>query len=112
MLLTGYRPTTVYRLRASSTVDSFGDAVDDWASPARSPIVRAEVQRGGSVEVDGMLRKLTTQEARLMAPGALDLTEDDRVEADGELWEVDGPPIVRRALASPVYTLAMLRRVS
>jgi hypothetical protein len=102
----------VFRLRAAATVDSFGDPVEGWDVPERAPLRGADVQRGGSIEVDGELRALTTSEARLFAPSALDLTEDDRVEADGELWTVEGPPLVRRGLASSVYTLALLRRAS
>jgi head-tail adaptor len=113
MLLTSYKVTpAVYRLRAGSTVDSYGDPVESWTAPQRTLLKGATVQDVNTEEVEGATRTLVRGEKALYAPGAIDLTEDDRIEVDGVVWRVNGLPNVRRGLASSVYTTATLTRVS
>ncbi|UJQ86800.1 head closure Hc1 [Arthrobacter phage Reedo] len=113
MLLTAYRVApTVYRLRAGTTVDSYGDPVESWTAPERTPLKGATIQNISIVEDDGVTRHVTRRRKTLYAPGAVDLRKDDRIESNGEVWRVDGDPVTRAGLASAVYTTAELERVS
>lgn len=112
MLLTPYTLPTVYRLRAGMTVDSYGDPVESWTTPERTPLRGATVQNLSIVEDDGVSRHITRRRKTLYAPGTVDLRKEDRIEADGEIWKVDGDPVIRAGLATTVYTTAELERVS
>ncbi|UDL14616.1 head-to-tail stopper [Arthrobacter phage KeAlii] len=113
MLLTAYKKTpSVYRLRAGTTTDSYGDPVESWDNPQRTLLRGATVQNEKTTEEDGQARRVIRSEFVLFAPGAVDLTSDDRIEAEGRIWRVDGDPVVRRGLASTVYTTASLERVT
>lgn len=113
MLLPAYRVTPpVYRLRAGSGTDSYGDPVESWDSPERFKLKGAYAQDVRAEEVDGAVRRIIRGEKVLFVPGAADLNENDRVEISGEVWRVNAPPSVRHGLASTVYTTASLTRVS
>ncbi|QOP65070.1 head closure Hc1 [Arthrobacter phage Adumb2043] len=113
MLLTAYRRApSVYRLRAGTKTDSYGETVESWTTPERSLLRGATVQTVSVVEEEGVARHITKGQKRLYAPGAVDLTAADRIEVDGEIWQVDGDPVARAGLASTVYTTAALKRVS
>lgn len=113
MLLSAYKQTpSVYRLRAGTTTDSYGDPVESWTAPDRFLLRGARVQHVTTVEEEGTERRVIRGETTLYAPGAVDLTRDDRIEVGSEVWRVDGEPVVRAGLASTVYTTATLARVS
>lgn len=113
LLLPAYKVTpTVYRLRAGTGTDSYGDPVESWDSPERVKLTGARVQDVRAEEVDGAVRRIIRGEKVLFVPGAVDLTENDRVEVSGEVWRVNAPPTVRAGLASTVYTTASLTRSS
>lgn len=114
MLLTRRDPSApdVTRLRARPAVDSYGDPVESWGDPLRDLLPGAQLQNAGSVEADAALKRVLVNDRRLFIPYAADLTSEDRVEVLGEVWRVDGDPIVRRGLASSVYTTATLKRVT
>lgn len=114
MILSPYREgaPTVARLRASATVDSYGDAVLSWASPTSTPIPGADVQTRTATEDTASARPVVREETVLFAPGAVDLTAADRVSVDGDVYTVDGKPEVRYGLGSEVYTVAALKRAS
>lgn len=113
MLLTAYTKTpAVYRLRAGVTTDSYGDPVESWDSPERFLLRGASVQTVSTVEDEGTTRHIIRGEKTLHAPGSPSLTSGDRIEVGGEIWRVDGDPVVRRGLASTVYTTASLERIT
>ncbi|WVX87998.1 head-to-tail stopper [Arthrobacter phage TforTroy] len=112
-LLSRYRRApSVYRLAPGTTYDSYGDPVESWDTPERTLLRGAVVQDVSVVEEEGVARHVLQGQKRLYAPGRLPVTAADRIEVDGEVWEVDGDPVVREGLASTVYTTAALKRVS
>lgn len=112
MILSTPYASPVYRLRAGMAEDSYGDPVESWDTPERVRIPGASVQDVSVVEDNGVSRRILRGEKTLYAPGSVDLTKDDRVEVDGEVWQVDGNPERRRGLASSAYTTARLVQVS
>lgn len=113
MLLTAYRRApSVYRLRPGTKLDSYGDPVESWDTPERTLLRGASVQSVSVVEEEGTVRHVLRGEKTLYAPGDVDLTANDRIEVDGEIWRVDGDPVTRAGLASTVYTTAALERIS
>ena len=106
-MLMGRLPTPpVYRLRPSAGSDSYGDPVESWANPQRTLLPRAQVQ----VPTSTLPESLQTDRV-LHVPGTADVTARDRIEYDGAIWRIEGTPIVRRGLASGVYTTAPLSLV-
>jgi hypothetical protein len=107
------RPTRarpVYRLRPGTSLDYDGDPVESWDAPARDRLRGAVVQDVTSTEKDGVVRRLTESERRLLVPGRADLHRDDRVEVDGGIWRVDGDPVTRRSESMGTFTSAQLVR--
>lgn len=113
MLLRSPRATrTVYRLRAGKSTDLRGEETESWESSSRAPLKRASVQSASTDEEAGT-RRLLRDERRLYLPYAADLRASDRVEINGEVWRVEGDPVVRDdGLSQAVYTTADLRRLS
>lgn len=112
MLLTLPNSEPVYRLRATVGQDSYGDPVESWDTPQRTRLRGASVQDVSVVEDEGVDRRLVRGERVLFVRGAADLTEDDRIEYRAEVWRVAGDPFVKRGLASAVYTVCALERVT
>lgn len=107
------RPTRarpVYRLRPGTTRDYDGDLVESWDAPERQRLRGAVVHDVTSSEKDGIVTRLTEGERLLLVPSAADLHRDDRVEVDGEIWRVDGDPVVRRSESMGTFTSAQLVR--
>lgn len=102
----------VYRLRAGSGTDSYGDPVQSWDAPERVILRGATVQDISTVEDEGVAKRIVRGEKALFVPGAADVTVDDRIEYDGEVWRVNGDPAVKRGLATGVYTSAALDRIT
>lgn len=102
----------IYRLRATATTDSYGDPVESWTTPERVLLKGAHVQVATTNEVDGDDRHIIRGEKTLFVPGAVDLTENDRIEVEGLVWRVNGVPVVRRGLGSLTYTTANLTRTA
>ena len=117
MLLTITRPgqQAIYRLRPTEGEDSYGDPVKTWEPPARFRLRGAELQRvavgTAESETERPSGDTLRNVRRLFVPSAASLTAEDRIEADGEVWRIDGKPEVRRGLAMSVYTSAYVRRV-
>ncbi|QNO12671.1 head-to-tail stopper [Arthrobacter phage Snek] len=113
MLLSSPGPKTpVYRLRAVAALDSYGDPIESWAAPAKTRLFGARVQDTKTDEEDSTGRRIVRGEKTLFAPGVADLTEDDRIEYEGQIWRVNGVPSVRRGLGSLSFTTAYLTRSS
>lgn len=112
MILQNPSGPPVYRLRASTGTDSYGDPVEGWDTPDRLRLRGATVQDVSVVEDEGVERRIIRGQKRLYIPGKADVTEDDRVEVDGEVWKVDGTPVFRTGLGSSRYTTAVLTAVS
>lgn len=112
-ILTTRKARPAYRLRPSAAVDSYGDPVDGWAAPERTRLRGAQVQDGGidaQTERETPTSRLAEGERLLIVSGLADLTIDDRIEVDGEVWHIQGAPFTRRSLASGVITVARLSR--
>lgn len=101
---------TAYRLRARVAEDSRGEVVRSWTDPERVRIPRATFRRRSSTELADVDGSRLAADAALYIVGAFDLEPDDRIEADGEVWRVDGEPLVRRGLGSQTFTSAALAR--
>lgn len=112
ILLGAARRNPVYRLRYRVGLDSYGDPTESWDSPDRSPLKGATWSDVEVEEAETASGRIVRKERRLRIPGAADLTEKDRVDLSGEVWRVDGPPLVRRGLALGVETVAVLRRLT
>jgi hypothetical protein len=102
----------VYRLRAGVGVDSYGDPVESWDAPDRLILRGATVQDLSTVEDEGPAKRVIRGEKVLFAPGLADVRAEDRIEHRGEVWKVNGDPIVKRGLASAPFTFAALDRVT
>jgi len=100
----------IYRLRPGQTTDSYGDPVESWDAPERVRLRNADVQGISSEETDIATREALAMQRRLFVRGKADLREGDRIERKGEIWRVDGKPVVRRTLATGYYTRATLTR--
>jgi hypothetical protein len=95
----------VVLLSPGAAVDSYGDPVEAWGSGARAPLPRAVVQDRDSVESAGDGRQRVVTRRVVYTPGDVGATERHRVEIDGEVWQVDGQPAVKRGLGyRNVYT--------
>ncbi|WP_144722238.1 hypothetical protein [Cellulosimicrobium sp. TH-20] len=105
----GPRPL-VFRLRPGTRTNGFGDVVEDWSTPERTRLHGAIVQDSNSVELPEGSRVRVVTRKTLFARGAPGLRATDRVEVDGEVFLVDGEPVVRRPRSRPVYTTADLKR--
>ncbi|UVK59027.1 head-to-tail stopper [Microbacterium phage Cen1621] len=106
MLTTLASPAPIYRLRPTTTTDSVGDPVTSWATPQRDLIPRAAFDDGtstGEARIEGT--------AELVIVGSFDLKAADRIEYGGEVWRIDGKPVVARSLVSGVLVHAKLVRV-
>lgn len=110
MLLSLSKPP-VYRVRAATGTDSYGDPFEDWDLPERVRLKGAYLQDVETLEEESPSRRVIRGERALFVPGAVDLVAADRIEAEGQVWEVAGDPSVKRGLASAVYTAATLTRV-
>lgn len=109
MILTSYRRApSVYALTPGVTLDSYGDPVESWDTPTRTLLRGAVVQDVSVVEEEGVARHILRLQKRLYCPGDPGLSAASRIEVDGEVFKVDGDPVVRAGLASTVYTTAAL----
>lgn len=102
----------VYRLRPGSGTDSYGDPVQSWDVPDRVRLRGASVQDVSVVEDEGVAKRILRGERTLFVRGAADLTADDRIEYEAEVWRVNGDPTIKRGLGSAVYTVCALSRVT
>ena len=113
MILTGYsKPSSIYRLRAGTTLDSDGDPVESWDTPDRLKLVGAEIQDVSTVEEEGVSKRILQGEKVLFVRRLVDVKAEDRIESEGEIWRVNGEPVKRSGLASGSYTKAALTRTS
>lgn len=99
----------VVRLRAGTRVDGDGDLVEDWSTPVRTPLPGATVQAATSTEIADGARVRTITRLTLYAPGDPGITALDRIEVDGVVHLVNGPPAVKRVRNRAVFTTADLK---
>jgi len=88
------QPTTVQRLRATTTVDRHGDTVDDWTSPDIVDIdgaVWAPIQNPEANEL-GRQGVVVGWAVYLIDAGVVDVAARDRLRWDGNDYHVDGEP--------------------
>lgn len=84
-------PETVTRLRATVTVDGYGDSSVDWATPDQLPILARGIEPVSSSE-DNDGRQAVITGLRVYLPAGSDIRAGDRVAVRGSTWEVDGQP--------------------
>lgn len=84
----------VVRLRAGQgETDPYSDEpAQDWDHPDRARIVRSLWEPGPSSEDLAARRDPTTATATLTSLGYPDIRAGDRIERDGEVWQVRGRP--------------------
>ena len=110
-MLTGLASAPVYRLRPSTSVDSVGDEVTSWESPTRAAIPRAQFDdRHGTRAADNSGDRVAS-DAWLYIVGRYDITVADRVEYRGQIWRIDGHPVVHVSLATGPLVEARLKRI-
>lgn len=84
---------SVVRLRPARRVDRYGDNVADWEQePQRTDIDNVSLGEVAASYDPESGRVLAEAGHQLVAGRHLDLATDDRIEADGEVWLLDGPP--------------------
>lgn len=108
MLIPNHRAPNVYRLRATTTTDLYGDPRPSWADPERVRLRGAVIQSVAPYEEDP--DGLQAGNRRLYCPGVVDLDAYDRIESGGQVWLIDGTPSYRRSLVGPGYTVVRLKR--
>jgi head-tail adaptor len=102
----------VYRLRALTTEDSYGDPVESWATPSKVKLRGAIIQRPKSEEDETPSANTVTEDRVLTVDGKADLTSKDRIEYEGKVYRIDGEVDTRRGLVLGTQTKANLRRIS
>ena len=90
----GWDSVTVLR---ATLVDSRGTKKRDWSNPTQATVKGCNFQYVSSVQNrDGRLLAVA-EEIRLFAPFNADIQAGDRIQYDGNTYEVDGLPMARRS---------------
>jgi hypothetical protein len=108
-MILGSHSVVVRRASLDDTSDPYGNADRDWSTATSHQVDNCSVQpQEGREETVG--RETVVSRWRIYAPDGTDLLATDRVEWDGDLYEVDGE--VQRWDFPPLsHITAMLRRV-
>lgn len=87
-------------LTPGSKTDSVGDPVDDWdvGVTAQATKIWAEPRRGGE---DDDLRQMAELQVRLFFDTTVTVEAGCRVDFEDGLFEVKGPPMLRRTPRGP-----------
>ena len=103
------RPVTV--LRAAQRTDRYGNVLrDDWDNPTRTATVGWDYQQSGIEILDG--RNAQVSAHILYLPAGTVIDGSDRVEIDGDTFELTGPPRrARRPTTGEHHVEADLKRV-
>lgn len=105
---------TVVRVRPGETTDRYGATVADWANPDEADIEGCAFAPGDTSEDHSAGRVAVIAGPTLYAPPGADIAPHDRIEARGEVFEVDGVPADWRSpYTNRCHGLAVpLRRVT
>jgi hypothetical protein len=98
--------------RSDDALDSFGDVTVTWAPPV--PVrARVEVETSSvpASESDGGDRDAQDHRRRLLCPADTAIGPYDRVVVDGQIFEVNGPPVIHRVPSGQHHLEAQLRWV-
>lgn len=106
------RETPLYRLRPTTTTDNYGDPLMSWKTPERTLLPGATTQPLTAEESDTLTADVARDTRKLVADRILDLTATDRVEAEGDVWLIEGMPMLRSSIAMGATTTATLRRIA
>lgn len=103
MLAETRRQPPIYLLTPGAGTDSYGDPLNDWATPERTLIPGATLQAHATFDKDVATGSNTDRTGTLIAvgqpTGALtQITEQSRIEQDGIVWRVNGTPNFKRGL--------------
>jgi len=96
-------------VRAAVTRDRYGNAGTDWDTATRTD-TPAWIEPTGASENDDQ-RSGQRAVWRLIVPVGVDITGRDRIEYQGETFEIDGPPLTLRTPRGPHHVEAVLRWV-
>lgn len=99
-------PHTVTILRAATTTDRYGNEVRDWATATRTTS-RAwlEQQKGSENTADRDQQRSTWL---LILPLGVEISGSDRVEYEGDTFDVVGPPATYYSVRGPHHIEAEL----
>lgn len=101
-------PHTITVRRATTTQDDYGNDVRNWDAASSATVGGCSVQPVTGEEVT-VGRDTIVSRWQLFAPDGTDLTATDRVEWDGDAYEVDGE-VQRWAFPPMSHLTAFLRR--
>lgn len=85
-------PTTVTRLRATTSIDGRGSQVRDWLNASTEIIENVLVAPAAAGESHDNGREAVNRGWELFGLTSIDLLATDRVLIDGATFEVDGEP--------------------
>lgn len=91
MSLTKLMVHDITLVRAGTTTSRYGDTTKDWASTTETVVKGWVSQRDRSENLDG--REAQDTGWVLYLPAGTDVTGLDRVEWEGDTFEVDGPKL-------------------
>lgn len=100
-------PYVVTIVKAGEKTDRYGNTVKDWATATRTDTRAWIEQRSRNEDTDD--RDQLTSTWLLVVPLGNDLDGLDRVEYNGDTFEVVGPPDVVHTPAGPHHIEATLR---
>jgi hypothetical protein len=103
-------PYVVTIVRAGTTTDRYGNEVRDWNNATRTDTPAWIEQQRASEDDDD--RAQLTSSWLLVVPATVQLAGLDRIEYNGETFEVVGPPNVVRTPTGPHHIEAVLSWVT
>ena len=103
--------TPVWLLKPGKATDRYGGSVPDWENGVERTQVYGFRWDNVSHEVlEG--RDALIEDTQLFLPPTAKLTGRERVEIDGQQFEIVGQPMIRRTPDGPHHTEARIRAVS
>lgn len=108
MALPSFCKQIVVRVRPGSKTVR-GTPVPDWDQADRTRISGCSLQELTTGSADGVRRtNAVVVGARLYAPLGSDIRDGDRIEFDGQTWDVDGHPLPKHSPTGAVSHLAVV----
>jgi hypothetical protein len=102
-----HQEATIHRY-STAAADRYGNAQPTYTADENTYACR--IVEGSSTE-DTLGRNSTVSTATGYFDTSADLDTLDRIEVDGEVWEIDGRPTLRHDAVGPHHYEASLRRI-
>lgn len=99
-------PYVVTIVRAGTTTDRYGNEVRDWANATRTSAPAWIEQQKPTEDTNDRDQLASTW--LLILPATVDVNGNDRIEHNGETFEVVGPPTVVHNMRGPHHIEAQL----